>query len=88
VNVAKVCVAGEGTSATDCASDDSRVRSAEVLGRTITPEPRPKTRTPPSGLAFTGSEGTFRLGLIALALLVFGTATMYSGYRRRQRYDA
>jgi len=86
VNVAKVCVDGAGT-ATDCATDDSRVRSAEVLGRTITPAPRPKTRTPPSGLAFTGSEGTFRIGLIALALLLIGTASMYSGYRKRQRYE-
>jgi uncharacterized repeat protein (TIGR01451 family) len=85
VNTAEVC--GEmptDSTQTDCDNDDSRVRSAEVLGRTITPPP---TKTPPSGTAFTGSEGTIWFGLLALALLLFGTGTMYSGYRKRQRYE-
>jgi uncharacterized repeat protein (TIGR01451 family) len=90
VNVARVCVDSTEGPATDCGDDDSRVRSAEVLGRTVTPTPprKPETRTPPQGLAFTGSEGTVRFGLIAIALMLFGTAAMYSGYRKRQRYEA
>jgi uncharacterized repeat protein (TIGR01451 family) len=89
VNVARVCVDSTNDPATDCDDDDSRVRSADVLGRTVTPTPprKPQTRTPPRGLAFTGSEGTVRFGLFAIALMLFGTAAMYSGYRRRQRYE-
>ena len=84
VNTAEVCVELVGGSSTDCDDDDSRVRSAEVLGRTVTPPP---TRTPPGGTAFTGSEGTLGFGLLAMALLLFGSAVMYAGYRKRQSYQ-
>ena len=85
VNVAEVCVEMDGDSTkTDCDDDDSRVRSAEVLGRTVTPPP---TRTPPGGTAFTGSDGSLQFGLLAMALLLFGTGVMYAGYRKRQRYE-
>ena len=84
-NTAEVCVEMDGDSTkTDCDDDDSRVRSAEVLGRTITPPP---TKTPPSGTAFTGSEGTVTFGLLAVTLLLFGSGVMFAGYRKRQRYD-
>jgi len=83
-NSAEVCAQLDGGSTTDCDSDTSKVRSAEVLGRTITPPP---TQTPPSGTAFTGSEGTITFGLLAMALLLFGTGVMYAGYRKRQRFD-
>jgi len=84
-NTANVCaeMMGDDTN-TDCDDNPSKVRSAEVLGRTITPPP---TRTPPGGTAFTGSEGTIGFGLLALALLVLGTGTLYAGYRRR-RFDS
>jgi hypothetical protein len=80
-NTAEVCVKEMGGDGTDCDKDPSKVRSAEVLGRTI-------TKTPPSGTAFTGSDdGTVRFGLLALALLLLGTGIAYAGYRRRQGYD-
>ncbi|HYG71134.1 MAG TPA: DUF11 domain-containing protein [Actinomycetota bacterium] len=85
INTAELCVEMDGDATkTDCDDDDSRVRSATVLGRTVTPPP---TRTPPSGTAFTGSEGTLGFGLLAMALLLFGTGVMYAGYRKRQRFD-
>ena len=85
-NTAAVCVEMEGDSTkTDCDDNPSKVRSAEVLGRTITPPP---TRTPPGGTAFTGSEGTIRFGLVALALLVLGSGTLYAGSRARRRLDS
>ena len=90
MNTAKVCVQMEGdASKTDCDKDDSTVRSAKVLGRTITPSPAPPpTRTPPSGVAFTGSDGRVAgLGLLAIALLLFGSATLYLGTLKRRRYD-
>jgi uncharacterized repeat protein (TIGR01451 family) len=82
-NTADICVENMTGSKTDCDNDDSRVRSAEVLGRTITP-----TKTPPGGTAFTGSEGTLGFGGIALGLLLLGSGLVWVGYRRRQQYDA
>jgi hypothetical protein len=64
----------------DCDNDTSRVRSAEVLGKTITP-------TPPGGTAFTGSNGTIGFGFAALFLLMLGSGLTYLGYRRRARFD-
>jgi hypothetical protein len=92
VNTVEVCVelVGDATT-TACDDDPSRVRSATVLGRTVTPPPTgtpPPTRTPPSGTAFTGSEDTLAFGLLAMALLLFGTGVMYAGYRKRQSYDS
>ena len=63
-----------------CDSDTSQVRSAEVLGKTITP-------TPPGGTAFTGSNGTLGFGFAALFLLMLGSGLTYLGYRRRARFD-
>ena len=89
-NTAAVCVEmmGDATK-TDCDDNTSKVRSAEVLGRTVTPPPSrtPPTRTPPGGTAFTGSEGTLGFGFVAMALLLLGTGTLYAGYRVRRRSD-
>jgi uncharacterized repeat protein (TIGR01451 family) len=80
-NTAEVCVRMVGGDLTDCDRDPSRVRSAEVLGRTV-------TKTPPGGTAFTGSgSGTFGFGLLAIALLMLGTGMMWAGYRKRASYD-
>jgi uncharacterized repeat protein (TIGR01451 family) len=80
-NMVEVCVKMVGGDRTDCDRDPSRVRSAVVLGRTI-------TKTPPGGTAFTGADGgTVRFGLLAMALLLLGTGIVYAGYRRRQSYD-
>jgi uncharacterized repeat protein (TIGR01451 family) len=79
VNTAKVCAENQTGDKTACDSDTSKVTSAEVLGKTITP-------TPPGGVAFTGSGGTTELGLIALLLLLLGTGMIRAGYRRRARY--
>jgi hypothetical protein len=79
-NTVQVCVKMVGGDRTDCDDDPSKVRSAEVLGRTI-------TKTPPPGTAFTGSEGTVRFGLLAMALLLLGTGIVYAGYRRRENYE-
>jgi hypothetical protein len=64
----------------DCDEDTSTVRSTEVLGKTI------HKRRPPRGTAFTGSDDAARFGLIALLLLLAGTALAYGGHRRRVRY--
>ena len=79
-NTVEVCVKQMGGDKTDCDDDPSKVRSAEVLGRTI-------TKTPPGGTAFTGSSATLHFGLLAMALLLLGTGIVYAGYRRRQSYD-
>jgi uncharacterized repeat protein (TIGR01451 family) len=85
-DTAEVCVEMVADAAvTDCDDDPSRVRSAEVLGRTVTPPP---TRTPPGGTAFTGpDDDAIRYGMLAIALLLLGTGAMYAGYRRRARYE-
>jgi uncharacterized repeat protein (TIGR01451 family) len=84
-NTAEVCVKMVDGDLTDCDSDPSRVRSARVLGSTITPPP---TRTPPGGTAFTGpDDGTMQLALLAIAALMLGTGVMFAGYRKRARYD-
>jgi fimbrial isopeptide formation D2 family protein/uncharacterized repeat protein (TIGR01451 family) len=91
-NTAAVCVRMDGDSTkTACDDNDSKVRSSEVLGRTVTPPPThtpPPTQTPPSGIAFTGSDGTIGFGLLAMALLLVGTGALYAGYRRRQRFES
>ncbi|MGZ8565820.1 MAG: DUF11 domain-containing protein [Actinomycetota bacterium] len=81
-NTAEICVENMTGSKTDCDNDDSRVRSAEVLGRTTAP-----TKTPPGGTAFTGSQGTLGFGAIALGLLLLGSGLVWVGYRRRQQYE-
>ena len=91
-NTAEVCVHMDGdTGVTDCDDNDSRVRSAIVLGRTVTPTPTggpPPTTTPPGGIAFTGPGGdAMRFGLLAIALLMLGTGAMYLGYRKREGYE-
>jgi uncharacterized repeat protein (TIGR01451 family) len=85
-NTAEVCVHMEGdTSVTACDDDDSRVRSAVVLGTTVTPPP---TRTPPGGIAFTGpGSGAVGFGLLALALLLLGTGLLWAGNRKREGYE-
>jgi uncharacterized repeat protein (TIGR01451 family) len=84
VNTAKICVANAAGDNTDCNVDDSSVRSAEVLGKTVTPT---ITATPPGATAFTGSNGAIGFGLFALFLLMIGSGMTYLGYRRRARFD-
>ncbi len=81
-NTVEVCVRMVGGDLTDCDDDDSRVRSAVVLGRTITKTP------PPGGTAFTGpADDAVRFGLLAIAMLLLGTGVLFAGYRRRARLD-
>ncbi len=81
-NTVEVCVQLPGGNATDCDRDPTRVRSAVVLGRTITKTP------PPGGTAFTGpDDGTMTKALMALSLLLFGSGLLWAGYRRRSQYD-
>jgi hypothetical protein len=77
-NVARVCVRIVGGDLTDCADNPSRVRSPQVLGRTVTPP----TRTPPGGLAFTGAASVVQLAVLALALFTSGTGLLWAGHRR------
>jgi len=83
-NTARICVANAAGDNTDCNVDDSSVRSAEVLGKTVTPT---VTATPPGATAFTGSNGAIGFGLFALFLLMIGSGMTYLGYRRRARFD-
>ena len=80
VNTAKVCAKSMSSGNSDCDEATSTVRSTEVLGKTI------HKRRPPRGTAFTGSDDAARFGLIALLLLLAGTALAYGGHRRRVRY--
>jgi uncharacterized repeat protein (TIGR01451 family) len=80
-NTVEVCVQDPGSDKADCDKDPTKVRSAEVLGRTI-------TKTPPGGTAFTGpDDGTTTKGFLALMLLLLGTGLVWTGYRRRASYD-
>lgn len=81
-NTAEVCVKNMDGSKSDCDRDPSTVRSAAVLGAMVTP-----TKTPPGGVAFTGSDDTFRAGLLAFALMLLGSGLVWFGYRRRARYE-
>jgi plastocyanin len=51
-----------------------------VLGRTVTP-----TKTPPGGLAFTGSSAVIPLGVVALLLFLVGSALLWAS-RERARH--
>ena len=85
-NIAEVCVHMEGDiGVTACDDDESRVRSAIVLGTTVTPPP---TRTPPGGVAFTGpGPEVIGFGLLAMALLLLGMGLLWAGNRKREDYE-
>jgi len=83
VNVAEVCVRIVGGVLVACDDNPSRVRSAVVLGRTVTPTTAPPpTRTPPGGIAFTGPAAAVTLAALALVLLTVGTGFLWAGRRR------
>jgi uncharacterized repeat protein (TIGR01451 family) len=87
VNVAEVCVQIVGGVEVACDDNPSRVRSAVVLGRTVTPSTPPPapppTRTPPGGIAFTGpATVVVPLAALALVLLTVGTGFLWAGRRR------
>jgi uncharacterized repeat protein (TIGR01451 family) len=85
VNVSEVCIMIVGGTETACDTNPSRVRSAVVLGRTVTPTPTPPpTRTPPGGIAFTGPSSALPLTALALVLLTLGTGLLWAGRRREQ----
>ncbi|MEX2203325.1 MAG: hypothetical protein WD965_04475, partial [Actinomycetota bacterium] len=65
----------------------SRVRSAVVLGRTVTPTTPPPTRTPPGGIAFTGPGSAAPLMALAFALLTLGMGLLWAGNRKREDYE-
>lgn len=65
--------------------DRDQVSVTVILGTTVTPPP---TRTPPSGLAFTGSDGLVPKAALALALLLSGTGILFLTRRRNRRSGA
>jgi uncharacterized repeat protein (TIGR01451 family) len=90
VNIAEICVEIVGGTQTDCDTNPSRVRSAIVLGRTVTPTPTtapPPTRTPPGGIAFTGPGSAIPLTALAFALLTLGMGLLWAGNRKREDYE-
>lgn len=82
-NVASVCVEPVEGTGEACDEDGSTVRSAEVLGTTVTPTPS-ETRTPPGGTAFTGPGQAVSLAGLALLLLTLGSGLLWVGGRRRR----
>jgi uncharacterized repeat protein (TIGR01451 family) len=89
VNIAEVCVEIVGGQLAACDDNPSRVRSAIVLGRTVTPTDTPPaptlTRTPPGGIAFTGPAALAPLVALAVALLTVGTGLLWVGRRRSRQ---
>lgn len=91
VDVAEVCVVIVGGVATACDTNPSRVRSAVVLGQTVTPTPPgptspAPTRTPPGGIAFTGPTAALPLMALAVSLLTLGTGLLWAGRRRERKH--
>jgi uncharacterized repeat protein (TIGR01451 family) len=64
-------------------SDQDRAVVDIVLGRTVTPP----TKTPPGGLAFTGSSAVIPLGIVALLFFLLGSALLWAS-RSRGRHPA
>ncbi len=62
--------------------DRDKVSVTVILGATVTPPP---TRTPLSGLAFTGSAGLVPKTALSLALLLLGTGILFLTRRRNRR---
>ena len=61
--------------------DRDKVSVTVILGATVTPPPTP-TRTPPSGLAFTGAARVVPMVGLALVLLLSGTGILFLTRRR------
>jgi hypothetical protein len=62
-------------------SDEDEETIDVVLGSTVTPPP---TRTPPAGLAFTGSGLALALAALGILLLVVGSGLLWLGRRLRR----
>jgi uncharacterized repeat protein (TIGR01451 family) len=79
---ARGLAASAAAGAQNVVSDSDKVTITVVAGVTVTP-----TKTPPGGLAFTGSEAVMPLIALALLLLTAGTWLMWVA-RRRGRGEA
>jgi uncharacterized repeat protein (TIGR01451 family) len=81
VKITNVVVAvGTDPTGVDVRDDDTATIDV-IAGATITPPP-PSTKTPPGGLAFTGSATLIPLSALALILLVIGSGLTWAGRRR------
>lgn len=81
VSITNIAIAGGTDPGERYVSDEDDETIDVVLGTTITPAP---TRTPPTGLAFTGAGIAVTLTAIGIALLVIGFGLLWVGYRLRR----
>ena len=77
VEITNVAIAlGEDENGTEVSDEDTETVGV-VRGTTVTP-----TKTPPGGIAFTGSGAVVSLVGLALLMLTFGTGLLWLGRRR------
>jgi uncharacterized repeat protein (TIGR01451 family) len=81
ISITNIAIAGGTDPGERYVSDEDEETIDVVLGATVTPAP---TRTPPAGLAFTGSGLALALGALGVVLLVLGSGLLWLGRRLRR----
>jgi uncharacterized repeat protein (TIGR01451 family) len=81
ISITNIAIAGGTDPGERYVSDEDDETIDVVLGATVTPPP---TRTPPVGLAFTGSGLALVLGALGVLLLVVGSGLLWLGHRLRR----
>ena len=80
LQITNIAIAGGIDPLGDTVSARDEATIDVVLGTTVTPP----TKTPPGGVAFTGSSAVLPLGALALVLLLLGSGMLWAG-RGRER---
>jgi uncharacterized repeat protein (TIGR01451 family) len=78
LQVTNIAIVGAADPLGDPVSARDEATIDVVLGTTVTPP----TKTPPSGIAFTGSSVVLPLGTLALVLLLLGSGMLWAGRGR------
>jgi uncharacterized repeat protein (TIGR01451 family) len=78
LQITNIAIAGATDPLGDPVSARDEATIDVVLGTTVTPP----TKTPPSGVAFTGSSAVLPLGALAMVLLLLGSGMLWAGRGR------